>query len=173
MIAIKRIGAFLVDCVLLFMVLAPLGFGVQHVMGITPETGPETYLTLVLGFSLPAWLYFILGDCSQTVGKRLFRLRTVTTSGEHPNITRAAGRTAIKLAPWELAHLSVFIVSPVPGEFDAWGMVGIALVYALVFLYLGMLIRTGGARSIHDIILRTRIERVERPAIPQGSESGP
>jgi len=108
-VLLRRVGAYLLDIVLLFAVLAPLGYAVQLALGIDPATATarSVYVTLILNFSVPAWLYFTLSDRSSrgaTVGKRRLGLRTQAKEGGHLGFGRALGRTAIQLVPWEVTH---------------------------------------------------------------------
>jgi uncharacterized RDD family membrane protein YckC len=75
----RRIAAYVVDILLLFAVLAPVGQVILWLLGtMPPQTGPAIGRVILWNFSLPAWLYFILGDQSTsgaTLGKRLLRIR--------------------------------------------------------------------------------------------------
>lgn len=107
-LTIKRIAAYLIDIVLLFAVLLPLGLLVQWSLRLSPQTGPEIALAILWNFSLPSWLYFIISDTSSggaTIGKRLLRIKVSARSGGM-SFARALLRTAVKLFPWELVHIS-------------------------------------------------------------------
>jgi hypothetical protein len=74
---VRRTGAFLIDVALLFVVLAPLGFLLQHALEFTPATSQQIWVALVVNFSLPTWLYFAISDTSEhgaTLGKRWLRV---------------------------------------------------------------------------------------------------
>src|SRR5262245_20710678 len=108
---IRRATAFCVDILLLAAVLFPLAFLVRAALGWPPAsaTGLEVWLAAVLVYSVPTWAYFVLSDRSArgaTLGKRLFGLRVVRTTGERVGVARALARTAVKLLPWETAHAS-------------------------------------------------------------------
>lgn len=78
-ILLRRAGAYVLDIVVLFAVLAPLDYLVQRALGVSPSTTEGVYATLLLNFSLPAWTYFALAERSwggATLGKRLLSLRT-------------------------------------------------------------------------------------------------
>jgi len=130
-------------------------------LGIAPETGPEIYAALVIGFSLPAWTYFTFGDLRGTIGKRMLRLVTTSVDGRRIAPIRAVGRTAVKLMPWETAHISVFLLVPVPGELTSVSWIGLGLSYLLGFVYVGILLASHGRISAHDLILGTQVERSE------------
>lgn len=53
-LTVKRVAAYLIDIVLLFAVLGPLGQLVQWSMGISPRTGPEIWLSIIWNFSVPS-----------------------------------------------------------------------------------------------------------------------
>ncbi|MEM1057035.1 MAG: RDD family protein [Bacteroidota bacterium] len=158
---LRRIGAYLLDIVVLFSVLAPLGGGVQWILGVEPGSTPQSiYLALMLNFSVPVWAYFTILDASArgaTLGKRVFRLRTTTRGGAPVGLARAFGRTAVKMVPWELTHVSAFLLPPAMGEFPpaSWGGIGVA--YVLSFSYLAVAWRSQGRRSVHDLTVGTHV----------------
>ena len=80
----RRAGAYLLDIVLLFAVLGPLGWGVQIGLGLAPSTGQQVWATLLLNFSLPTWIYFAVADASAggaTLGKRWLGLTVSRDDG--------------------------------------------------------------------------------------------
>jgi len=157
---LRRSFAYLVDIAILFAVLGPAGFLVQQAIGYVPSTGPEIWGVLVLNFSIPVWIYFWLSDASasgSTLGKRIFRVRVVRSDGQALGTGRALARTALKLLPWELVHLSAFALS---NNLDVLSMVqGIGLVVAnlLMLVYLGLAFASRGRRSAHDIFVDTKV----------------
>lgn len=164
-ILLRRVGAYLADIVVLFVVLAPLGFVVQRVIGAGPATANEVYVTLIFNFSVPAWAYFALADRSvlgATLGKRWFALRTEAVAGGRVRGSQAFLRTAVKMIPWELAHASAFLIAPSLGEFGAGSVSGMLASYALVLAYLVVAWRTGGRRSVHDLAAMTSVRRLHR-----------
>ncbi len=167
-VLLRRTGAYLLDIAVLFLVLAPLGFVVQRLLGISPPaTALEVYVTLVFNFSVPAWAYFTISDHTPrgaTLGKRLLGLRTQTQNGERVGLGRAFGRTAVKMVPWEIAHASSFLFAPALGEFTIWNGIGLGVSYALSFGYLFMAWRTQGQRSMHDRVAGTRVTRLRLEA---------
>src|SRR5262249_49363749 len=103
---IRRAGAFLLDILLLFLVLLPVGQLIRLAVGwpTASPTGQELWLAAVLNFSLPTWTYFVLSDRSPrgtTVGKRLLGLHVVHVTGGRIGTATALVRTAVKLLPWE------------------------------------------------------------------------
>jgi len=159
-ILLRRTGAYVLDIVILFVVLAPLGYLVQHALGVAPGTAQGVYATLVLNFSVPTWAYFALGDHSRsgaTFGKQIFSLRTEAEGGGRVGASQALVRTAVKMLPWEVAHASLFLFAPALGTFAVGNWIGVGASYALSGAYLIMAWRTQGRRSVHDVVASTNV----------------
>lgn len=158
----RRAAAFLADVALLFLVLGPVGYLVQSLGEIRPETPREVYGILLLNFSVPVWTYFTLcdhGAGGATIGKRLLSLRVRTGAGDRVGIVRALGRTALKMLPWETAHAASFLFPSAIGGFGMASWIGLAISYALSLAWLFVAWRTAGRRSVHDVIVDTRVEQ--------------
>lgn len=158
-LAVRRIVAYTIDVSILFVVLAPLGIVVQWLIGTSPQTGPQIWLTIILNFSIPCWLYFIFSDLSAggaTVGKWIMGIRTVSESGA-VSVGQAVGRTAVKLLPWEMVHISVFALAERLGEFSVLQWVGLAMVDALIVVYLVAVFVSRGRRGVHDVVARSSV----------------
>lgn len=170
----RRTLAYVADCVLLFFVLAPLGFGLQQLFDVTPSSSHAIYATLLLNFSVPVWVYFVWGDQSAhgaTLGKRLLALRTETATRERIGVGRALGRTGVKMIPWEATHISAFLLAPTPGEFGAASWSALSLAYALAFVYVGVAWFTEGRRSVHDLLAGTSVGvAAASPTVPQAEQ---
>lgn len=162
----RRSAAYLTDWIFLFGILAPLGFLVGRLFGASqPQPGPELWHTILLNFSLPAWLYFILSDSSvdgATLGKRAFRIRVSGLDEERVSLAHALPRTAVKLLPWELAHLSAFALSDGTGQFSRVQTLGVLAANALILAYLVVVLFQGGRRSVHDLAAGTVVGASER-----------
>jgi len=159
-------AAYAVDMALLFAVLAPAGWLIQRALGLMPRTGPEIWRTLLVNFSVPAWLYFTMADASgsgATFGKRWLRLRVSRQDLTRLGRSRALGRTATKLLPWELTHISAFALAADLNHFTVVQGVGLAAANALVLGYLACAAVTRGRRSVHDFIAGTAVEPVQHP----------
>lgn len=157
----RRIAAYLLDILLLFAVLAPLGQAVIWFLGQTPRSGPAIAVTVLWNFSLPVWLYFMLSDRSArgaTPGKRLLRIQVCTDRGEPLRLGRALARTAVKLLPWEMTHLSAFALSTDLATLGPLQVAGITLANLLTCSYLVAAIATGGRRSVHDYLVATFVQ---------------
>ena len=150
----RRAGAYLVDIVLLFAVLAPAGWLVQRALGIPPPTsGPEVWHRILLNFSLPTWIYFASSDASAggaTFGKRWLGIRVGLPQGERVPLLTALLRTAVKLLPWELVHIAAFAAGNDLSAMTKSQIAGIAGADLLAGVYLFVAAVTGGRRSVHD-----------------------
>src|SRR5688572_14896734 len=93
----RRVGAYLLDIGVLFAVLGPSGWLVQRLLGWAPTSGLQIWWTLLVNFSVPAWLYFTIADASSkgaTLGKRWLRLRVSRQDGGRVVPMQALCRTA-------------------------------------------------------------------------------
>ena len=154
----RRVGAYILDIAVLFAVLGPGGWLIQRLLGWAPATGPQIWWTLLLNFSVPTWLYFTIADASPrgaTLGKRWLRLRVSRQDGGRTAPMQALGRTAARLLPWELVHISAFALETQPGDFSIVQGVGLAFANALMLAYLACAAWTHGRRSIHDVVAGT------------------
>jgi uncharacterized RDD family membrane protein YckC len=157
----RRVLAYLLDIVLLFLVLAPVGALIQWLfMENFPQTGPEIWRTLLWNFSLPVWIYFTINESSAhggTVGKRMPGLRVTGTEGAKLSLGWGLLRTAVKLLPWELVHLSAFALSGDMTVLTAVQTIGLTTANLLVLVYALLLLFTNGARSLHDFATGTKV----------------
>ncbi len=159
---IRRTLAYLVDIAFLFGILAPAGFLIQSIVGSQPATGPEVSLRIAWNMSLPTWLYFILSDSSAggaSLGKRLLGVRSSACSGKAIAPLRALLRNAVKLLPWELAHIAGFGLSTDLSQFGWVQSLGIGLANALWIGYFLVAVANKGRRSVHDLIASTEVGR--------------
>ena len=152
---VRRIVAYIVDIALLFLALGPVGQLIRLAIGwpAASPTGQEVWLAALLNFSVPTWTYFVLSDSSAsgaTVGKRLLRIHVTRLGQGRIGPGRALGRTAVKLLPWELTHLSAFALSSV---------LGLAIANGLLVIYLAVAAYTRGRRSVHDYVAKTEVCR--------------
>ena len=159
---LKRSAAYILDIVILFVMLAPVGFFIQWLVGIPmPETGPELARTILWNFSIPSWLYFILSDSSPrgaTLGKRLLKLQVVRTDQQRVPFLSAVWRTAVKLLPWELVHIFGFALSVDFNQISATQISGMVVANLLIVVYVILVVVTRGRRSIHDYVAQTEVK---------------
>jgi uncharacterized RDD family membrane protein YckC len=163
---IRRARAYVLDIVLLFLVLFPVGKLLRFAIGWPPSSSPTgfaVWLAIALNFSVPTWTYFVLSDSSAggaTVGKWLLGLRVTRVGGGSVGMVRALGRTAVKLLPWETTHLSAFAFSEEPGvSLDLGQLIGLSIANLLIVVYFVVAACTGGRRSVHDYVAATEVCR--------------
>lgn len=165
---LRRCLAYTVDVVLVWVVLAPLGFAASALLGLPiPSTGPEIARVILWNFSLPVWAYFTLADASAsgaTMGKRWCGVRVRRADGARVGVARAAGRTLVKLVPWEVVHVAMFALATDLSTFGTAQLIGLNLANALIVVYLGVAVATRGRRSVHDVVAGTVVERVAAAA---------
>lgn len=110
---------------------------------------------------LPVWVYLSVtegGAQQATWGKRRTRLRVIAADGGAPGRGRAVIRNAVKLLPWQLAHLAVarWIL-----RVDQPATIGVS--YALSVLIpvvsVVMMVRDPLRRALHDRVAGTRVVR--------------
>jgi len=157
-LAVRRITAYLIDIILLFVVLAPAATLVEWLLNLSPQTPRQVWIATVLSFSIPTWLYFLLSDHSTsgaTLGKRLLQIRVTMTNGNRPSLKRSFARTAIKLLPWEMVHVFGFALAD---ELNvAMQSAGLIAANILLFFYLAITFASRGRRSLHDLLVGTQV----------------
>ena len=160
----RRLGAYFIDIVLLYLLIAGLSYGLWVGWRGFPfnrlETGWQIEAWVLLTASLPTWLYFALTESSSrgaSLGKRLLGLRVTDLELEPIRFSRALMRTLIKLLPWELTHLSILTPTPLPLDPNPKPRLGLILVYILLGLYMVTMIFTPRKRSIHDLLIGTLV----------------
>ena len=101
---------------------------------------------------LPVGVYLTLtesGPRQATWGKHRAGLRVVTTDGQRPGLLRIALRAAVKLSPWQLAHVAM---SRLILKLDAPLIIGATYSLSLfvALLSVGMAWRDPLRRALHD-----------------------
>lgn len=158
---LKRVGAFLLDILIIFGICAPVGYLIMRLIGYSPHTGFAIWTSILWNFSFPAWIYFIWSDRSKsgkTIGKKVFKISVKSRTKERLGWGLALARTAVKLLPWEIIHFSSFALSKDLGTFALHQYIGLVAGNALAFAYFITCALTQGKRSIHDILLGTEIQ---------------
>jgi uncharacterized RDD family membrane protein YckC len=160
---ISRVLAYAVDVILLFIAI-PLTLGAvcAFVLYLTVgfdwmQNGFLFWLYVFLTVSIPCWLYYSLSESSArqaTPGMRLFGLQVTGTDGKRIGFGRALLRTIIKLLPFEINHLVMFLPTPIwsdpnPG-FRVW-----FVVHVLMILYFATMFLTQRRQSVHDLVAET------------------
>jgi len=167
---ILRGAAYLIDCAIAFVFFAATQLlilvPIREAMGITEEwfySGVNTQVYMLLTISLPIWLYFILTERSAwqaTLGKRIVKLKVVKgLSGERIGIVQSLIRTAIKLLPWEIAHLTNNFPEPLMYASEPTFRIGFAFVGLLMGAYMALVLFTKRKQGLHDLIAKTVVLR--------------
>lgn len=139
-----------------------MGWLARLLVGYTPSTGLQIYATLLVNFSLPTWMYFAASDGSSggaTLGKRCFKIYVSRKDGARLGWLHALFRTAVKLLPWELAHVSAFGLAEDLGNFSLTQNFGIAMSVVLSTAYLGFAILAPDHQGVHDLVVTTLVRR--------------
>jgi uncharacterized RDD family membrane protein YckC len=162
MLLIRRAAAYFTDILLLFAVLAPVGYLARMAAGWpgAAPTGFEVWVASAVNFSVPAWAYFALSDRSPrgaTIGKRLLRVRVSRHGIGQVGGLRALARTAVKLLPWETAHVSAFALSAGADGLAPAQVVGLTAANGLAVAYFVAVCLTRGRRSVHDYVVATEV----------------
>ncbi|MFN8637540.1 MAG: RDD family protein [Chloroflexota bacterium] len=158
----RRLAAFAVDYAAIAAYLALLTVVGIAVRTALRQSAPPTtasaklrgHALSFLGLTLPVWLYFALTEASSqqaTPGKRLLGLRVVTREGRRLSYGRSLLRTALKLAPWELAHTAIWHTpgQPFVSAPGAWNVAGYGASLAVAGWYLAALF-LGDRRTPYD-----------------------
>ena len=156
----RRIGAYLADIALLCAALVPMGIFIQGILGIEAKAGWQIWINILWNFSLPTWLYFIWSEQKrngQTVGKRLLGLQVINQDGTPLTWQKSLMRTAIRLTPWELTHIAAFAISTNLVQFSLVQIAGVVIAMGLTAVYISIIVKTNGAKSIHDIFVATEV----------------
>lgn len=168
----RRLVASLFDyCVMLgwLAVLAAV-FIPLHRAGFKPWAG-HTDVVAFAASVLPVWLYLTLteaGSAHATWGKRRIGL-VVQEHGPGPAFpARIAVRNAVKLLPWELAHLGI---APLLAPASATTLVSPALAWIPItaaYVLVGVTIACAFIRrdhaALHDLVADTRVTAAYSPA---------
>lgn len=164
----RRGIAYGADCFIAFaffvvtqlLILVPL----REFIGI-PATwfhdGVHTEIYTLVTVSIPVWLYFILFEKSSsgaTPGKRLLGLRVRTAAG-HKQIStgQAVLRNAVKLLPWELAHLANNLPVPLMYAEAPDFRIGFVACGVLMGGLMASVVAHRQRRGLHDLAAGTRV----------------
>lgn len=165
-----RIAAALWDYAAIVAWLALLTVVGALVRLLTPLDGPtgpvtsgQVRLTDVLAFAatvLPVGVYFMVteaGPRQASWGKLRVGLRVVRTAGSCAGIGRIIVRTAVKLLPWQLAHISV--VRMMVDVRDAAALTWTTYFASLALVVVTVIVawRDPFRRALHDLIAGTRV----------------
>jgi uncharacterized RDD family membrane protein YckC len=159
----RRVAAFVVDYAIILVYIGFLtGLGILLRAAVNlplPTDATDTTKVLghtvsFLGLTLPVTLYFALTEASSiqaTLGKRAVGLRVVAVNGRRLPRGRSLLRSAVKFAPWELAHTAIWHTSgqPFVSPPDAWGIAAYVVSLAAAAWYVAALF-IGDRRTPYD-----------------------
>jgi uncharacterized RDD family membrane protein YckC len=112
--------------------------------------------------TLPVILYFAISEASArqgTIGKLATRLRVTDRQLRRIGFGRSLLRSAIKFAPWEVAHLSIHRI-PKEGDIPPVVWAGLVGSLGLAAIFVAGLF-PGQGRPLYDVLAGTRV--VEEP----------
>lgn len=166
-IVIRRLIAFALDWIVLFAVFVLP----QALIGLLWDGWPllhvdEGWLAwgwVVLTVSVPSWIYFTLSASSArgaTAGKRALGLavRDAESGGRLPR-GRALLRTAVKLLPWELTHVMIFLPEPIGETLSPFKIAMIVVVNGLMLTWLAVPLIRPDRRALHDLVAGSVVTR--------------
>ncbi|SDL93424.1 RDD family protein [Nonomuraea maritima] len=107
---------------------------------------------------LPVLAYLTLceaGPRQATWGKRRAGLVVVTTGGKRPGAARIVLRNAVKLLPWQCAHMAVTRLTA--DDTSASGMALLVATYALAGTYVVLLLTRRDRATPYDLLTATRV----------------
>ncbi|MCW5724513.1 MAG: RDD family protein [Maricaulaceae bacterium] len=162
----RRVPAYAADYLVIAAIAAAIA-GVNLLTGgfedgFDGRSRLSMYLFATLSFTAPVVLLYALmeGVFSTTPGKALAGLRVRTAPGARPGLPRALVRNLVKFAPWEIAHLGVWITPGTPFVSPP-GIESLILWNAALALTAGqaLLILVTG-RGVHDRLAGTLVSRM-------------
>lgn len=158
----RRFKAFLLDSLVIAAYLCVLlGVGVIVKFALLPTHAGRLSplamdLVAFLLTILPAILYFAIQEGGQyhaTKGKRRAGIEVAAADGGSPGLDRALVRSALKFAPWQLAHTSLFHIPGwpfAPAAPGGWVMLGLFTAQGLVVIYVLLILITKSHRTLYD-----------------------
>jgi len=160
--SVYRMGAYLIDIAFLYVtvLVSQLGLWVinKKFSFSCLKTGPQIERWVFLTVSLPVWFYFTLSERSKlqgTIGKQLLGLQVTDMAGQRISFGRALFRTMVKLAPWEITHLSLMLPTPLYQEDSPKFRPGLIVANLLLIIYIALIVLTPRKQSLHDLLART------------------
>ncbi|CAG7642782.1 hypothetical protein PAESOLCIP111_04383 [Paenibacillus solanacearum] len=157
-----RFIAFLWDYVIIagyIVLLVCVSFFIRPLLIPLFTTNPlmaET--TGFLFITLPVYLYFALCEGSKsnaTWGKRKMGIVVTGTQGQPTGLGSSLLRSALKFAPWELAHFTIWHMV-IPSDFpESVNLSLLGTVYGLVIIYMISPLWSKNKQTIYDFIAGT------------------
>ncbi len=161
----QRFAAFLVDEAFLALVLSGVqaGFriwGGERLAALLVE-GPAIYRWDLLTMSIPAWSYFIISESltRTTLGKRLMGIEVRAVGEPLLGVAAVLRRTAVKLLPFELAHVGIVLPEPIWRVDEAGFRWPLLVANILLATYLWALLKSSARQAPHDRAAGTVVVR--------------
>jgi uncharacterized RDD family membrane protein YckC len=166
----QRLGAYLIDCLILFVCLLALQaalYAVNPIVSIIQSggqpTGMQLHLWVFATATIPFLFYFTLTLCrarQATFGQQMLKLKVVDVNEKRIGFGQALLRSAVMLLPFELNHALMFHLAPQDGSppsMHFW--IGYIGVWVLITVYLAAIKLTRRRQSVHDLVAGTTVER--------------
>ena len=165
-IIIRRMAAYGIDITLLFGGILVEQFVLRAITGFPSNEqlhdGQKMEKWTISTIELPVWAYFVICEQSAwqaTIGKWLLGLHMSDTSGKRIGFGQALLRTAVKMLPWELTHLSLLLPTPLWLEKKPEFRPGLLVANILIVVYIATMLFTPRKQSIHDLVAGTIVLR--------------
>jgi len=159
-----RFRAFLYDYVVIagYVVLTAI-VGIVLTLTVYREREVARWMWYLLDFAfiLPVLLYFAIFETSRwqaSWGKRRLGLKVVSDTGTPLRFTQSLSRSALKLVPWMLTHLSFRAIPGWPLNVEELPMVatvGLTTVWVLVLANIAVALVHRRHKTIYDMIAGT------------------
>ncbi|MGG3466130.1 RDD family protein [Neobacillus pocheonensis] len=170
---ITRIIAFLWDYVIisgyLILLFAVSFFARPWLIPLFTASSLSAEITGFLLITLPVYLYFSISEGLKwhaTWGKRKMGIVVVGVRGQPIGLGRSLFRSALKFAPWELAHFTIWHMVAPPEYSDYLIYSLLIAVYGLVFIYLISPLKSKNNQTVYDSIAGTVVRSKYRTKIP-------
>jgi uncharacterized RDD family membrane protein YckC len=157
-----RVGACVGDLAVIATglgTLAAAGALVRRRVDVPRPSVPATDLLVAAATVLPTGAYLATGEAGRhqaAWGKRRAGLRVIAADGGRAGIGRIVLRTAVKLLPWQLAHVAVArLVRGVDAPVTIWTTDALSLLLAAASVTLAL--RDPRGRALHDRVAGTRV----------------
>lgn len=159
----RRVAAYVADCVILFAgllmlqaVLYPINPILTMQRGGAVSTPGRLHAWVFATATLPFLLYFAatIGSSRQsTLGMRWMGLRVEEVGGVRLSLARSLVRSIVLLLPFELNHTVMFHLTPASGAEPSAGLwMGIAAVWLALGTHVVVMFMTPRRQSVHDLV---------------------
>lgn len=157
-----RIIAFLWDYVIILgylLLLFVLSFFARPLLiQLFTANSLSAELTGFLLITLPVYLYFSIsegGELHATWGKRKMGIWVMGVDGRSIGLRRSLFRSALKFAPWELSHFTIWHIV-IPSNYPDY-LINLLLiaVYGRVFIYLVSPLMNKNKQTVYDTFAGT------------------